>query len=76
MFPGIPVVRKRPELILYGPLAESKHPDVILTRMGGVALMTLSDAIMDLAIEGKPQCESSYGEGTAASGLECRLRGQ
>lgn len=58
MFPAIPVVSQRPEVVTYGPLADTTFdPDVILVRLNAAALMTISDAIPDLRIEGKPQCQ-------------------
>jgi uncharacterized protein (DUF169 family) len=57
MFPSIPTVARRPEFIMYGPLASSPvDPDVIFLRVDARQLMTISDAVPDLRIEGKPQC--------------------
>jgi uncharacterized protein (DUF169 family) len=57
VFPSIPTVASRPETITYGPLAEANaQPDVVLVRTNARGIMTIGDAVPDLAIEGKPQC--------------------
>jgi len=57
VFPSIPTVATRPEAITYGPLAEaSAQPDVVLVRTNARGVMTIGDAVPDMAIEGKPQC--------------------
>ena len=57
VFPSIPTVVSRPRSITYGPLAEaSAQPDVVLVRTNARGVMTIGDAVPDLAIEGKPQC--------------------
>jgi uncharacterized protein (DUF169 family) len=56
VFPTIPAVTKRPAAIVYGPLAESQDPSVILLRLNAQAMMVMTDALPDLRIEGKPQC--------------------
>jgi uncharacterized protein (DUF169 family) len=57
VFPSIPRVGIRPETITYGPLAETTtRPDVVLIRTNARGVMTIGDAIPDLALEGKPQC--------------------
>ncbi len=56
VFPTIPAVTKRPAAIVYGPLAETHDPSVILLRLNPQAMMVMSDALPDLRIEGKPQC--------------------
>lgn len=57
VFPQIPVVSGPTNVVTYGPLAEPPlDPDVVLIRLDGAALMTMSDAVPDLSIEGKPQC--------------------
>lgn len=54
---GLPRVAEKPGAVVYGPLAHaSSAPDVVLVRIGGLALMTLKDALPELRIEGKPQC--------------------
>jgi uncharacterized protein (DUF169 family) len=56
-FPAIPTVAVRPERITYGPLADAaSQPDVVLVRTNARGVMTIGDAVPDLAIEGKPQC--------------------
>ena len=55
-FLGLPRLGFLPARIDYGPLWSATKPDVILLRINGLALMTLKDAFLDLAIEGKPQC--------------------
>ena len=56
VFPTIPAVTKRPAAIVYGPLAETQDPSVILLRLNAQAMMVMTDALPDLRIEGKPQC--------------------
>lgn len=57
VFPNIPTVAERPGAIVYGPLSETTiEPDVVLLRLNAAALMTVSDAVPGLRIEGKPQC--------------------
>ncbi len=57
MFPQIPALEKKPSFITYGPLNETPvDPDVVFIRVDGKQLMTLSDALPGLRIEGKPQC--------------------
>lgn len=57
VMPRIPVVRRKPGAVVYGPLAETgMDPDVVLLRVNGKQLMTLCDAWPGLRIEGKPQC--------------------
>jgi len=57
VFPSIPTVSSRPAAITYGPLADAaRQPDVVLVRTNARGVMTIGDAIPDLAIEGKPQC--------------------
>lgn len=56
VFPTIPAVTKRPGAIVYGPLAETEDPSVILLRLNAQAMMVMTDALPDLRIEGKPQC--------------------
>jgi uncharacterized protein (DUF169 family) len=57
VFPAIPTVAVRPDAITYGPLAEATtEPDVVLVRTNARGVMTVGDALPDLAIEGKPQC--------------------
>ncbi len=53
----LPHVEKKPDAVVYGPLAERRTaPDVVLLRINGLGLMTLKDAFPDMPIEGKPQC--------------------
>lgn len=57
MLPTIPTVRRRPDYIVYGPLAESPiEADVVLLRLNGKQVMMLYDAWPRLRFEGKPQC--------------------
>jgi uncharacterized protein (DUF169 family) len=57
MFPGIPVVKQRPQCVVYGPLADTPvDPDVVFLRVNGKQAMTLHDAMPDMRFEGKPQC--------------------
>jgi uncharacterized protein (DUF169 family) len=56
VFPTIPAVTTRPAAIVYGPLAETDAPSVVLLRLNAQAMMVMTDALPDLRIEGKPQC--------------------
>ncbi len=57
MFPGIPVVKQRPQCVVYGPLADTPiDPDVVFLRLIGKQAMSLHDAMPDIRLEGKPQC--------------------
>ena len=57
MVPDIPVVADRPEVVTYGPLADTPvDPDVVMIRVNAKQLMVLSDALPGLRIGGKPQC--------------------
>lgn len=57
MFPLIPTVSSRPSFITYGPLASTLvAPDVVFLRVDAKQLMTISDAVPGLRVEGKPQC--------------------
>lgn len=54
---ALPHLSEKPETVVYGPLASMPvEPDIVLLRLNGLALMTLKDAVPQLAIEGKPQC--------------------
>ena len=56
VFPTIPAVTRRPAAIVYGPLAETRDPSVVLLRLNAQAMMVMTDALPELRIEGKPQC--------------------
>jgi uncharacterized protein (DUF169 family) len=77
MIPGIPVVADRPDLVVYGPLAETPvDPDVVLIRVNGKQLMVLADALPGLRIEGKPQCHIvavAKQQGEVAVSVGCML---
>jgi uncharacterized protein (DUF169 family) len=74
---ALPQVRKRPDRIVYGPLASfPAEPDVVLLRIHGLGLMTLKDAFPALRIEGKPQCHVvaiAKEEGVPAASVGCAL---
>lgn len=54
---ALPRVRTKPGCIVYGPLPQLPvAPDVVLLRIDGAGLMTLTSALPALRIEGKPQC--------------------
>lgn len=75
--PEIPVVRERPGVVTYGPLAETPvDPDVILLRVNAKQLMTLHDAMPEMRIEGKPQCHIvaiAKEQGEVAASVGCAL---
>ena len=77
MIPGIPVVVDRPDVVVYGPLAETPvDPDVVLIRINGKQLMVLADALPGLRIEGKPQCHIvavAKQQGEVAVSVGCML---
>lgn len=57
IFPQIPVVTKKYNQVIYGPLAESPvEPDVVFLRVNAKQAMIISDALPSLRFEGKPQC--------------------
>jgi len=57
IFPSIPTLAERPSFITYGPLAEAPvDPDIVFLRVDAKQLMTISDAMPGLRVEGKPQC--------------------
>ena len=75
--PQIPVVTQKPGAVFYGPLAETPiDPDVVLLRVNGKQLMTISDAWPGLRIEGKPQCHIvaiAKEQGEPAASVGCAL---
>lgn len=77
VFATLPVVAHRPDSVIYGPLAAtSVDPDVVLVRINGRGLMTIKDAVPDLAVEGKPQCHiiaMANEAGTIAASVGCAL---
>ncbi len=76
MFPQIPTLSSRPEFITYGPLAQaSADPDVVFLRVDAKQLMTISDALPGLRIEGKPQCHivPLAAAGEVAASVGCAL---
>lgn len=57
MFPQIPVVKGTPRHVTYGPLYETTlEPDVVFLRLNAKQAMVLSDAVAEIAFQGKPQC--------------------
>lgn len=76
MFPHIPTLGQRPSYITYGPLAETPvDPDVVFIRVDGKQLMTISDAVPGLKVEGKPQCHivPIAAAGEIAASVGCAL---
>ena len=77
MVPEIPVIADRPEVVTYGPLAETPvDPDVVMIRVNAKQLMVLSDALSGLRIDGKPQCHIvavAKQEGEVAVSVGCML---
>jgi uncharacterized protein (DUF169 family) len=75
--PQIPVVTEKPGAVVYGPLAETPiDPDVVLLRVNGKQMMTVSDAWPGLRIEGKPQCHIvaiAKEQGEPAASVGCAL---
>jgi uncharacterized protein (DUF169 family) len=76
MFPQIPTLDSKPGAITYGPLASTPvDPDVVFIRVDGKQLMTLSDALPGLRVEGKPQCHivPLAAKGEVAASVGCAL---
>ncbi len=76
VFPRIPTLGHKPGAITYGPLAETPvDPDVVFVRVNGKQLMTLSDALPGLKVEGKPQCHivPMAAKGEVAASVGCAL---
>jgi len=77
MFPHIPTVAKRPNFIVYGPLAEARaDPDVVFIRLNGKQVMQLHAAWPGLRFEGKPQCHIipiAKEQGEVAVSVGCML---
>lgn len=77
VFPQIPAVSERPSHITYGPLAETPvDPTVVFLRVDGKQLMTISDAVPGLRVEGKPQCHivpMAAEHGEIAASVGCAL---
>jgi len=75
--PQIPVITEKPGAVVYGPLAETPiDPDVVLLRVNGKQMMTISDAWPGLRIEGKPQCHIvaiAKEQGEPAASVGCAL---
>jgi uncharacterized protein (DUF169 family) len=75
--PHIPVVTDKPGAVVYGPLADTPvDPDVVLLRVNGKQMMTVSDAWPGLRIEGKPQCHIvaiAKEQGEPAASMGCAL---
>lgn len=77
IFPQIPTMSRKPSFITYGPLEQTPvDPDVVFIRVDGKQLMTLSDAMPGLRIEGKPQCHIvpiAAEQGEVAASVGCAL---
>lgn len=77
VFPHIPVVKERPECVVYGPLADTRiDPDVVFLRLNGKQSMVLHDALPELRFEGKPQCHIipiAKEQGQVALSVGCML---
>ena len=74
---GLTRVMTKPGSVVYGPLADSQTaPDVVLLRINALGLMTLTDALPELRIEGKPQCHIvaiAKEQGAVAASVGCAL---
>jgi uncharacterized protein (DUF169 family) len=77
VFPHIPVVKQRPQCVIYGPLADTRaDPDVVFLRLNGKQAMVLHDALPELRFEGKPQCHIipiAKEQGQVALSVGCML---
>lgn len=54
---SVPVLDRSPETIVYEPLAEAEHAEVVLVRVDPRALMTLQGALPEMTLVAKPQCQ-------------------
>jgi uncharacterized protein (DUF169 family) len=76
ILPSIATLEARPNYITYGPLAETPvDPDVVFLRVDAKQLMTISDAVPGLRVEGKPQCHivPLAANGEIAASVGCAL---
>jgi uncharacterized protein (DUF169 family) len=77
VFPHIPVIKQRPQCVVYGPLADARtDPDVVFLRLNGKQAMVLHDALPELRFEGKPQCHIipiAKEQGQVALSVGCML---
>ncbi|MEK9946092.1 MAG: DUF169 domain-containing protein [Alphaproteobacteria bacterium] len=77
IFPQIPVVKDKPEAVVYGPLADAPvAPDIVFIRLNGKQAMMLHDACPEIQFEGKPQCHVipiAKDQGKIALSLGCML---
>ena len=75
-FAGVKALERRPEVITYGPLADTPHdPDVVMLRLSPRQAMELGDAV-SLNLTGKPQCQIipiAIDQGKAALSMGCAL---
>jgi uncharacterized protein (DUF169 family) len=75
-FAEVPQVERPPGAIVYGPLAGADEPDIVFLRLDARQLMELADAVPDLAVTGKPQCQiipRALDRGEVAASLGCAL---
>ncbi len=75
-FAGVPQVATAPGAIVYGPLAGAEEPDIVFLRLDARQLMELADAVPDLEVTGKPQCQiipRALDEGRVAASFGCAL---
>ena len=75
-FAGVAALERRPQSIIYGPLADTGHdPDVVLLRLSARQAMELGDAV-SLHLSGKPQCQIlpiAIDQGKVALSMGCAL---
>ena len=75
-FAGVAALKRRPQSIIYGPLADATDtPDVVLLRLSPRQAMELGDAVA-LELSGKPQCQIlpiAIDQGKVALSMGCAL---
>lgn len=75
--PKIPVVSRSFGHVTYGPLAETPvDPDIVFLRLTPKQLMILNDAVPEMALEGKPQCQiiaMAKEQNVVAASIGCML---
>jgi len=72
----IETISDRPEMIVYEPLSQAQNdPDVVLLRLNARQMMELMDAVPQLALSRKPQCQivAKARSGQAAVSMGCAL---
>ena len=56
-FASVVKTSKKAAFIEYAPAADMPEPDILLIRLNAKQMMQLGDAVDDLSVSGKPQCQ-------------------